>query len=396
MKSILLFLAIISPVAASAQTALDFNREAYIMASGSYSLAVDSLSLAVDMEDLKSSNNLQDPEIEIGYLWGEKPTGNKWNVSVSQGFDWPGAYSARAKGIKAAQEVIGLTRRAGLLSRMLEVKQAMIDVVYSAKNMMLTRQMTDTIASMCAISRKAMEGGEITRLDMNMIEIVRIGMEEELRTAVADFDDKVAALTVLNNGRDCSALVERLTDYPDEMILPLESYQRQITENDPMIQAGRKQMKTDENMVRASQMMSYPGVSVGYTYENEGDERWHGVTFGLTLPIFSNRHVTSKSRLTAMQNRLKAETALNEATVMIENDRRKALDLYRNYTKYDKVINGDDNIALLRKAYRAGQMTCIEYLTEVKFFLDARRTFLQTEYLYHLALARLNRYSMTF
>ena len=143
-------------------------------------------------------------------------------------------------------------------------------------------------------------------------------------------------------------------------------------------------------------MMSYPGVSVGYTYENEGDERWHGVTFGLTLPIFSNRHVTSKSRLTAMQNRLKAETALNEATVMIENDRRKALDLYSNYTKYDKVINGDDNIALLRKAYRAGQMTCIEYLTEVKFFLEARRTFLQTEYLYHLALARLNRYSMTF
>ena len=279
---------------------------------------------------------------------------------------------------------------------MLEVKQAMIDVVYSAKNMMLTRQMTDTIASMCAISRKAMEGGEITRLDMNMMEIVRIGMEEELRTAVADFDDKVAALTVLNNGRDCSALVERLTDYPDEMILPLESYQRQITENDPMIQAGRKQMKTDENMVRASQMMSYPGVSVGYTYENEGDERWHGVTFGLTLPIFSNRHATSKSRLTAMQNRLKAETALNEATVMIENDRRKALDLYSNYTKYDKVINGDDNIALLRKAYRAGQMTCIEYLTEVKFFLEARRTFLQTEYLYHLALARLNRYSMTF
>lgn len=97
-----------------------------------------------------------------------------------------------------------------------------------------------------------------------------------------------------------------------------------------------------------------------------------------------------------MQNRLKAETDLNEATVMIENDRRKALDLYRNYTKYDKVINGDDNIALLRKAYRAGQMTCIEYLTEVKFFLEARRTFLQTEYLYHLALARLNRYSMTF
>lgn len=274
-------MAIISPVAASAQTALDFNREAYIMASGSYSLAVDSLSLAVDMEDLKSSNNLQDPEIEIGYLWGEKPTGNKWNVSVSQGFDWPGAYSARAKGIKAAQEVIGLTRRAGLLSRMLEVKQAMIDVVYSAKNMMLTRQMTDTIASMCAISRKAMEGGEITRLDMNMMEIVRIGMEEELRTAVAEFDDKVAALTVLNNGHDCSTLVERLTDYPDEMILPLESYQRQITENDPMIKAGRKQMKVDEKMVKASQMMSYPGVSVGYTYENEGDERWHGVTFGL-------------------------------------------------------------------------------------------------------------------
>ena len=40
-------------------------------------------------------------------------------------------------------------------------------------------------------------------------------------------------------------------------------------------------------------------------------------------------------------------------------------------------------------------MTFIDYLTEVNFFLDARRTFLQTEYLYHLALARLNRYSMT-
>lgn len=396
MKPTILFLAIMSSAVVSAQTTVDFNREAYIMAAGSNTLAVDSLSLASGLEELKSSNNLQDPEIELGYLWGEKPAGNKWNVSVSQGFDWPGAYSARAKGIKAAQEVIGLTRRAGMLSRMLEVKLAMIDVVYSGKNMMLTRQMTDSIAAMCAVARKAVENGEITRLDMNMMEIVRIGMEEELRTAVADFDDKVAALTVLNNGNDCSALIERLTDYPDEMILPLEAYHRQITENDPSIQAGRMQVNVDEKMGKAQQMMSYPGFSIGYAFDNEGDERWHGVTFGLTLPIFSNRHMKAKSRLTAMQSRLKAETALNEAKVMMENDRRKALDLYGNYTKYDKVINGDDNIALLRKAYRGGQMTCIEYLTEVKFFLEARRTFLQTEYLYHLALARLNRYAMTF
>lgn len=395
MKSKALFLAILVPAVVSAQNDFDFNRAAYAMAAGGYVLESDSLSLAAGIEELKEANNLQDPEIEFGYLWGEKQTGNKWNVSVSQGFDWPGAYSARAKGIRAAEQVIGLTRQANLLARMLEIKLAMIDVVYSSKSLKLTQEMTDTIALMCEAAHKAMEKGELTRIDMNKMEIVHIGMEEELRAALTDYDDKVATLTVLNNGKDCSSLIEQLTSYPEEMILPLDTYLSQLSEKDPSIKARLMQVDADEKMLKAQQMMSYPAFSLGYTYENEGEERWHGLTVGLTLPLFSNRHVTTKNRLTAMQSRLQAENAGNEARVRIANDRRKAIDLYEDFTKYDKVINGDDNIELLKKAYRGGQMTFIDYLTEVNFFLDARRTFLQTEYLYHLALARLNRYSMT-
>lgn len=394
MKSTALFLALAFPAVVTAQAPVDFNREAYAMATGSYLLAADSLSQAAAIEDLRGSNNLQDPEIEFGYLWGEKQTGNKWNLSISQGFDWPGAYSARAKGIKAAEKVIGMTRKANLMARMLEIKLAMIDVVYSGKNLRLTREMTDSIAVMCEAAHKAVEKGELTRFDMNKMEIVHIGMEEELRAAMIDFDDKVAALTVLNNGRECPALVARLIAYPEEMILPLETYVGQISDTDPAIQAQRMQVAADEKMLKAQQMMSYPGLSLGYTYENEGEERWHGVTVGLTVPLFSNRHMTAKNRLTMMQNRLLAENAYNEAMSGVENDRRKAVNLYEDFTKYDKVINGDDNIELLKKAYRGGQLTFIEYLTEINFFLDARRTFLQTEYLYHLALARLNRYSM--
>ncbi|WP_289860307.1 TolC family protein, partial [uncultured Muribaculum sp.] len=48
-----------------------------------------------ELLNLKSENNLPDPEVEVEYQWGRHEVGDKFDINVSQGFDWPGVYRAR-------------------------------------------------------------------------------------------------------------------------------------------------------------------------------------------------------------------------------------------------------------------------------------------------------------
>ena len=58
--------------------------------------------------EIKTNNNLSNPVVEGGYLFGKGPAENKWEVGVSQEFEWPGLYSSRGAANKARVEAMKL------------------------------------------------------------------------------------------------------------------------------------------------------------------------------------------------------------------------------------------------------------------------------------------------
>ena len=97
-----LFLYISIAAACSCHAAADNNSafEAKVseILSNNPTLASRRANAEAESLNLRADNNLSDPELEFEHQWGTPSVGgNKWSVSVSQSFDWPGVYHNRAK-----------------------------------------------------------------------------------------------------------------------------------------------------------------------------------------------------------------------------------------------------------------------------------------------------------
>lgn len=371
----------------------DFNAEAKKLAVQTSGYSATLKNAEADLLDLKSENSLAPLEAEFGYLWGEGETGNKWNLSISQSFDWPGVYSARSKSIKATESVLKEASRGTLLSQMLEIKQAMIDIVAAGKNLEVSQMLNDTINKLYEVASKGVEQGEVTRLDLNKIAIERIGVARQLN---ADKRAYAAAVSSLESicGTDAGEIISKLNDFPDEHILAEEHYERLLSEANPTLSEKRANVIAAKAMATTEQRLNYPGFSLGYTYENEGAERWHGVTAGISIPLFTSKSKAKAAKLRVAATESEAMQTMISEIAALKAERAQAVSLYDEVTKYEAILNSTDNIALLKKALAGGQMSVLDYLQELTYFISARRDYIDLCYQYALALARLNRLAM--
>lgn len=374
--------------------ALDFNSTAKTLAAESLSVKSTLLSNSAAVEELKGSNSLPPIETEFGYLWGENQTINKWNIRVTQSMDWPGAYSARNKGIEAAQKAISAANRIALMTQALEIKQAMIDIVLAKQYVELSSNLNDTISVMIEAIRRGVDQGEITRLDLNKLEIERIAVSKQLAADKRALTAAVSALESLCGNRDVEAIVKELNQFPEEILLPEAKYKELLTEENPAIFEAKQNALSAKALAKAEKRMLLPGFSIGYTYENEVEDKWHGIVAGVSIPLFS-------SRGNAKAAKLKAEAAESEAIMCavrevanLKSERSQALNLFEEKEQYKSVFEREDNLKLLKKALEAGQMTLIEYLGELNFFISAKREYIDVLYQYSQVMARLNRLYM--
>ena len=78
---------------------------------------------------------------------------------------------------------------------------------------------------------------------------------------------------------------------------------------------------------------------------------------------------------------------------MIAN-RNNSVELLKKYSEYKSVMKNDDSISQLQKSLDAGEISIIDYLAEMDFFMVAAQEMLQLEYDYMIAVTNLNKYKL--
>jgi outer membrane protein TolC len=372
---------------------LDFDQTARQLAAQSRSIQSLKLENKASIAELESENSLAPTDVEAGYMLGSGETINKWNISVSQSFDWPGAYAARRKGNAAAKNAFAAAERSAMLAATLDIKLAMIDVVAAKKYLRLSATLCDSLSALHAAAAKGVESGSVTRLDYNKIQIERIDANKQRAADQRTYNSAVAALESLC-GSDVSEIVAQLNDYPEQTIQSEETYRTLLTEANPAIFQARQEEISAKAMTTVEKRLALPGFSIGYAYENEVSDRWHGITAGISLPIFTSR---KKSKAAVAR----AQMAHNEALLVaarelasVTAERNNVVSLYDEIQQYRPIFDNDDNIMLLRKAVAGGEMNIFDYFGEVNYFIAARRSYLEVQYEYHTTLARLNRLTL--
>jgi len=213
------------------------------------------------------------------------------------------------------------------------------------------------------------EKGEYNMLELNKAKLNRLNAENMLDLIIIDKQAALERLKSLNGNKDIL-----FTDTVFPMIKDINDFENWylITkENIPELKVLKYNTEMNKTIERLSFAESLPKLEAGYMSEKVSDEQFQGVTLGITLPLWENKNKSKYAKLIT-------EVSINE-----EKDREQAyysqlkeihnklIALQENVSKYEATLNESNNSALLLKALDIGEISLINYLTELMFYYES-------------------------
>ncbi len=375
-------------------SASDFDKVLNTVVSNNMALKYADAENQAAIASLKSENTLDAPEIGFESLWGAKGIGDKRNFSISQGFDWPGVYTARREAIRKSQAAMQYLQESAMIEARLEVRLLLIDIIYAKQRIAATEKICDGLSSLQKTFRKAVDEGNETKLDYNKSVIEKIAAERELKTLRGEYAAMLASLRAMNGGKDVEDLVASVGNvYPEVDLASLRPDVENIRAKDPAIAAMKADAEVQKSLLKVEKRSLLPGFTLGYSHEWEMGDRFNGFSVAVSLPFITGNKKVKASRLQVRASEMQQEMELIRLSAAMSGDYEKAL-LYRELLdQYEDIMNDNSDFELLKKAFDGGQINFLTYMQELNYFLAARRDFLETLYNYNCALARLQRYN---
>lgn len=345
-----------------------------------------------ELLESRTENNLQETEIEVGQEWGTKEAGNKFNVSVTQGFDWPGLYRARSKSISALalkQQAQYDAMRRGLE---VEVRQLLVDIAAQRQINDLLRQVAAGFDTMLDGAKSQWEKREITILDLNKIRIEAASADIAYAEGVDRLNELQTRMSVLAGDASWSGRIPMPYDIPVAELEIEEVYYLTYLNDSPQLMAMEAEESYLRSMVDIAKMERAPGFSLGYDYEREDGVSFHGFHVGLTLPLFSSRGKVAAAQSALTSHQLQQQIEATNIAKQVKLDYKLAESLKMQMDAYGPAIAINDNLKLLKDAFDKGQLELTHYLSDVNYFLSAQQQYIDIQRRYAHQVIKLNQY----
>jgi len=333
------------------------------------------------------------PKVDYDYLNGSPiGAGNQTGFAVTQSFDFPTAYSKKKQlsneQIEQADFQIIATRQNVLL----EAKLICIELVYRNKfQTELTKRKQSTEKWLNAFKIK-LDKGEGNVLDVNKAKLQLIEINATFQENLSTIHQLNQKLTELNGG-----IVLGFTDTiysPLPSIPTFDSLEAEIEANDPVRKYLEQEKVIGQKELALSKAMSLPKFETGYHYQAILGQRFNGIHFGLTIPLWENKNKVKAQQANLAFNDFNLQDHLNEHYYDIKQKYEKQSNLKITLTEYKTLFASINNVELLGKSLSLGQISTIEYFMEMTYYYDALNNYLKTEKEYNKIVAELYKYQL--
>lgn len=319
--------------------------------------------LVGEIEQLRSANTLEAPEVEFGYKWGTEI--NKWDLSVSQGFDWPGVYGARKKAIRYRRYAMDESLKAYRLSKECDIREQLINYVAARRRLALLESYSNNIDSVYTLSQIAYEHEQMTVLDLWKVRVERELARARCVEAGNAMQTAADRIEAMNGGMAVD--LSHITTYPDVTVPEYDP------SSSPSLASAHWSMLAAEAEASAARRNRFPGFSVGYVHEVEGASHFNGIKVGIALPLWKGRRDNIAAKLMAEAAADAAEAKRRELRGEYDALQNQAVALTTQADALEEAIGDEGKYReLLAKALRGGTITLHEYFGELNTLLDAR------------------------
>jgi outer membrane protein, heavy metal efflux system len=343
--------------------------------------------------EFKTGLTPYDPQVEYDYLFGSPVgAGNQKDFSITQRLDFPSVYKRKKElsGQQIAQT--SLQQQVYRQDILLEAKLLTLQVIYlNKKGAELNRRLINT-QNLVQDYKKKLDKGDVIILDVNKAKLQLLNIKNE--TALNENEKQVllTKLSELNGGIPVSI---NDTIYPFVPAIPdFEILDSTIEANDPIIKVYEQEKKILQQQIAVQKAMNLPKIEAGYHSQGILGQSYRGVHTGITIPLWENKNKLNATKSNLEYANFNAETHRLEHR--FENRQYyEQLDVRKKMLEeYKQLLSTLNNTALLNKALTLGQITIIQYFYDESFYFTAYDKYLQAEWEYQQAVARLYKYQL--
>ncbi len=344
---------------------------------------------AAAWHDVKAENVLEDPEIAFDHFWSRPDVGCKMNIGISQSFDWPGQYRRRSKLAEATRTAGFSSLAADRADRASELRGAIAEIAYCRDALKLAQYADSLSLAAVNATAEAEKRGLVTKVDLSTMQLERLSVERALRQARNSLDESIVRFESMSGGVVSADMILDRIELPSSADLkPLEVYM-EAYKFSPAMTARRERLNEAIAAAHVANGEQMPGFSLGYTYNREFGDNFHGITASMTLPIYSRR-----SKKAAAEERILAIEAENMAAERpLEPEIRRlhalASQLCEELNEYERRLDQCRLGELLTAQLEARIITEVEYLQQLTIETSLRADQLDIRYEYAVALLSL-------
>ena len=328
--------------------------------------------------ELKSTNNLPDPEVGAYYLpFGEHSTGDYTEFQITQSFEFPTVYSAR-KGLieqeKKQMEMEFVRKKQDVLLPALKYCNEIISL---NQRLRINNDRVEQAHKIFEQVKQSYEAEQVGILEFNKAKLV--WMQEQFSTQKLEVEKQNLLLLLknLNGGNELTLDQESFS--PTFALDSLSSIWADKQSNDPELQILVQQEAIALQQVNLSKKNSLPNITAGFNHQGVSGEYYSGIYGGVSIPLWSNKNKVKASEAHYEYQQTFTDVQQKNVYASFEKQYNEYQLSYQRFKEYQNTLTGLNSEALLFQAYELGEISFMEYYMELKFYREAIDTQIEIE-----------------
>ncbi len=328
--------------------------------------------------ELKSNNNLPDPQLDAFYLPnGDFSGGNYTEFQLSQSIEFPTVYGARKNLIESQQQTLQFNYAVRRQEILAQTQNLCLELIYLDKQKSVEQERLTRSKKVYEQAEELYKKEEKSVLEFNKAKVAWIQQQFKVQEIESSRQNLLLSLKNLNGDNEISWNLSTYTS--DIAILSKDSLWQEKLAKDPGLQKIQQQELLAQQTLKVAKNQSLPDLSLGYNYQGVQGANYSGVYAGVSIPLWNNKH-----KVKAAKSNLEYQSLnLQSATLIVQVEFEKQYNEYELLLlKYNELKNSLSNLNsgdLLLKGYENGEFSFMQYYIELSFYNDAYDTLLKME-----------------
>lgn len=321
---------------------------------------------------------LADPEVEFSYMWGQpSDVPNKINVGVSQSFDFATLSGAKKRVANRQNCIVESDYQQTRLAVLLEAEQTLADLTYYNALIRLYDERIAHLNNHSELLHEALQRGETNIIDVNTADLELKSMTADRRMAEIERDASLSSLIRLNGGKEIIFTNSEMCIIDTSK--SFEQWYAEAEQHNPMLGSLRTAIELSKEELSLSKSEGLPSFSVGYINELVKGSNYHGVSVGLSVPLWSNRGKVKAAKASLNASQIRLEDAQMQFYAELQSQYSRVQSLAKLAKDYNDALSRLNNKAALDKALNAGQISVIDYIQEMRLYYDVKTKLMEAQ-----------------